>query len=292
MKIKLFFIAFFVSLISFNANAQGGPPGCNSMAVIDPDEDGYTTFDLDFYRQLILIWAAETNYDLSGYRMDFYRDLDSRTDGDLITTVLYTNEVINRQFCGLELVYSGSGPQYNQAQLRNRFSCYILEAAPATGDLDNDGVSNADEDLNNNLVLTDEDTDNDNLPNYLDNDDDGDGITTIDEDYNRNGNPADDDTDNSGVADYLEANVALSTHSNVVPSLEIHPNPASKVIYLNNIEQYASDAKLLVFDAVGKLVLEQKQLTETLNVESLVPGLYLLKLSTDQTRIIKKLIVK
>jgi len=291
MKIKLLFITFFVSLISFNTKAQGAPPGCNSMAVVDMDEDGFATFDLNFYRQLILIWAAEQNYDLSGYRMDFYRNLDSRTEEDLITTVLYTNEVINSQQCGLELVYLGSGPQYSQTQLRSRFGCYILEVAPATGDWDNDGVPNAAEDLNNNQILADDDTDGDGTPNYYDNDDDGDGITTINEDYDRNGNPADDDTDNSGVADYLESHVALNVESNAVSSFEIHPNPASKVIYLENVNQYAKDSKLLVFDAVGKLVFEQ-QLTEMVNIESLKPGLYLLKFYTNESTIVKKLIVK
>ncbi len=45
-------------------------------------------------------------------------------------------------------------------------------------DSDGDGVFNNQEDLNNNGDLTDDDTDNDQIPNYLDTDDDGDTVPT------------------------------------------------------------------------------------------------------------------
>ena len=74
------------------------------------------------------------------------------------------------------------------------------------GDEDQDSVYNIDEDLNHNGDYTDDDTDGDGIPNYLDNDDDNDGILTIDEDANGNGNPVDDDTDGDGIPDYLDNN--------------------------------------------------------------------------------------
>lgn len=48
-------------------------------------------------------------------------------------------------------------------------------------DDDGDGVLTLDEDVNGDGDPTDDDTDDDNLPNYLDDDDDGDGIPTADE---------------------------------------------------------------------------------------------------------------
>lgn len=66
----------------------------------------------------------------------------------------------------------------------------------STNDDDADGIINRLEDIDGDLDLLDEDTDGDNIPNYLDTDDDGDGILTINE---RSGNS---DCDN--VPDYLD----------------------------------------------------------------------------------------
>jgi hypothetical protein len=74
------------------------------------------------------------------------------------------------------------------------------------GDEDSDSVLNMYEDLNGNGDYTDDDTDGDGTPNYLDTDDDGDGILTINEDANGNGSPLDDDTDGDGIPDYLDNN--------------------------------------------------------------------------------------
>ncbi len=54
----------------------------------------------------------------------------------------------------------------------------ISIADNTTVDTDGDGVNNFLEDLNNNGDLTDDDTDNDQIPNYLDTDDDGDTVPT------------------------------------------------------------------------------------------------------------------
>ncbi|MEZ4974988.1 MAG: hypothetical protein R2802_00360 [Flavobacteriaceae bacterium] len=71
------------------------------------------------------------------------------------------------------------------------------------------------------------DTDNDLIENYLDDDDDGDGVLTIDEDYNQNGDPTDDDTNTNGVPDYLDNMVALSVSEWTTLSVKIYPNPAT-----------------------------------------------------------------
>ena len=72
-----------------------------------------------------------------------------------------------------------------------------------TSDHDNDGVNSILEDLNNNHIFTDDDTDSDNIPNYFDPDDDGDGVLTKDE-YDANGDGIVDDTDGDGIPDYLD----------------------------------------------------------------------------------------
>lgn len=70
-------------------------------------------------------------------------------------------------------------------------------AVDGTYDSDDDGILNADEDVNRNGIYSDDDTDGDGTPNYLDVDDDGDGINTADEDG---------DADGDTLPDYLECN--------------------------------------------------------------------------------------
>lgn len=72
-------------------------------------------------------------------------------------------------------------------------------------DQDYDTVLSVYEDLNGNRDLTDDDTDGDELPNFVDADDDGDSILTINEDVNGNGDPMDDDTDGDGIPNYLDS---------------------------------------------------------------------------------------
>jgi len=74
-------------------------------------------------------------------------------------------------------------------------------------DHDNDGVPSQLEDLNGDgeFTLDDDDTDEDNIPNYFDNDDDGDGILTIDEDINNDGDPTNDDSNGNGIPNYLDS---------------------------------------------------------------------------------------
>lgn len=69
-------------------------------------------------------------------------------------------------------------------------------------DDDADGVPNFFEDFNGDGDLTNDDTDGDTIPNYLDDDDDGDGVLTIDEAKDMDGNPI--DTDGDGDVDYLD----------------------------------------------------------------------------------------
>lgn len=72
---------------------------------------------------------------------------------------------------------------------------------------DNDGIPAHLEDINGNGDLTDDDTDGDGIPNYLDEDDDGDNILTKNEkpDPNGDGDFSDaQDTDGDGIPDYLD----------------------------------------------------------------------------------------
>ena len=70
-------------------------------------------------------------------------------------------------------------------------------------DHDNDGVPSYIEDYNMNLDVNDEDTDEDEIPDYFDVDDDGDGVLTIFEDIDGDGDPTNDIGAN-GIPKYLD----------------------------------------------------------------------------------------
>ena len=74
------------------------------------------------------------------------------------------------------------------------------------GDQDNDGIPSIIEDLNNNGLEEDDDTDADGLPNYVDADDDNDGRPTADEiEIDADGNITYPDSDGDGIVDYLDS---------------------------------------------------------------------------------------
>ena len=70
-------------------------------------------------------------------------------------------------------------------------------------DHDSDLVPSYLEDLNDNIDVTDDDTDEDGLPNFIDLDDDGDGVLTINEDIDGDGDPTNDIGAN-GIPKYLD----------------------------------------------------------------------------------------
>ncbi len=82
--------------------------------------------------------------------------------------------------------------------LGSQMSCIDLT------DTDGDGVFDIDEDINGDGNLDNDDTDDDGIPNYLDEDDDGDGVNTADEDRDNDGDPTNDDSDGDQIPDYLD----------------------------------------------------------------------------------------
>jgi len=69
---------------------------------------------------------------------------------------------------------------------------------------DNDGIPAALEDINGDGNLENDDTDGDDIPNYIDADDDGDNVLTKDEDLDKDGDFTNDDSDNDGMPNYLD----------------------------------------------------------------------------------------
>ena len=139
------------------------PPGCTIFAMIDADNDGYASFNTDWFIHdyYPAYLTAQYGFDLSGYTLQWNPAIDP----------VYTNTVQNSEFVFIDFIYSGIGPYYDQLAIGAAYyNCVKLMALPANGDFDDDGISNADEDLNGNLNLTDDDSDNDWDANFLDSD--------------------------------------------------------------------------------------------------------------------------
>ncbi|WP_321540528.1 T9SS type A sorting domain-containing protein [Flavobacterium piscinae] len=127
------------------------------------------------------------------------------------------------------------------------------------------------------------DTDADGIPNYLDNDDDGDGVLTINEDYNGNNNPMDDDTNSNEIPDYLDNQVALSlTENQLVKLIQIYPNPAENFISIANQSEWSID-KISIYAINGSKVKEVNNFNnnQTIDVSTLQSGLYLINIQMN-----------
>lgn len=124
-------------------------------------------------------------------------DISTNNDG----TYLLSNYGI-----GMAIMPSALGYYNNSTLTIPAYSPLIFQINLTTynsTDHDHDGINSIDEDLNGDHVFSNDDTDEDNLPNYRDADDDGDGVLTIDE-YDADGDGVVDDTDGDGIPDYLD----------------------------------------------------------------------------------------
>ena len=119
------------------------------------------------------------------------------------------------------------------------------------------------------------DTDGDTVENYLDNDDDGDLTLTIDEDYNNNGSPIDDDTNANNIPDFLDNQVTLSANEDDFMLFSVYPNPSSEILFIKTKSILQID-KLVVYDTSGKLV-DELASTSQLDVSNYANGVYFLK---------------
>jgi FKBP-type peptidyl-prolyl cis-trans isomerase FkpA len=124
-------------------------------------------------------------------------DISTNNDGTYLLSNYGIGTVIMPSALGYYNSGTGSISAYSPLIFQINLSTYN------TTDHDYDGVKTIDEDVNNNHIFADDDTDGDGLPNYRDPDDDGDGILTIDE-YDANNDGIIDDTDGDGIPDYLD----------------------------------------------------------------------------------------
>ena len=249
------------------------------FAKCDDDADGIVTFNLQVAQNDL--FAANPTL------VTFYsNETDAISQTNAITNLNYTNTTAN-----LETLYANVNGEVKSIILRvidcaNDYDLDSVDTANedlnadtnlANDDTDLDGIPNfIDNDDDGDMILTDVeyvfarsassamvilDTDNDGIPNYLDADDDGDGLLTINEDYNSNNNPADDDTNANSIPDYLENAVMLAVNNfSLQNEVTIYPNPASSILNIENKSNETVTA-LSIYNLNGALVKEVKSTT-------------------------------
>jgi hypothetical protein len=136
------------------------------------------------------------------------------------------------------------------------------------------------------------DTDNDMIPNHRDNDDDGDGVLTVDEDYNQNTDPGDDDTNNNNIPDYLDDTVAiLGVQEVAFVDVLLYPNPAKDKLTLQ-VQENIQVKSLEIYSIEGRLVHTQtSNLQNTriaIDVSRYAAGMYILKVQSENNSTLTK----
>jgi len=268
------------------------------FAKCDDDTDGFITFNLQV--------AQNDLYLANPLLVSFYgNELDAINQTNAFTNLNYTNISVNT-----ETIY---------ANVNGEVKTVILRVVDCENDYDLDSVATADEDLNSDTNLANDDTDFDGIPNFIDNDDDGDmvltsveyvfgrsaasslaflhtdtdgilnyldndddedGILTIDEDYNNNNNPSDDDTNANSIPDYLENLVALGlAQLSVRNEVVLYPNPASTILNVEN-KSDKTISSLIIFNINGAKVKEFNTVAtfQTIPISDLTSGIYLIKM--------------
>ena len=145
-------------------------------------------------------------------------------------------------------------------------------------DSDGDSIPDYREDLNGNDLLEDDDTDEDGIPNFMDDDDDGDMILTKDEDTNGNGNLNDDDADNDGIPNYLDfMSVGIE---NLVVQHFVYPNPNHGIFTL---PENLHHKDLTIYNALGQSVAFSKKQNATIELLNIKTGIYFVSFKEGNT---------
>ncbi len=156
-----------------------------------------TMFDQNLSYASKRSWLALTNV-IDGWRygMPNYKSGDK---------VIYPDESFGYENTGEGIIFMPSGLAYGEfaSPTIPANSClyfFVGLGKVVIADSDNDGLTNNEEDLDQDGNANNDDTDEDGVPNFLDVDDDNDGIPTKDE----IANGKDADCDNDGIPDYLD----------------------------------------------------------------------------------------
>ena len=244
------------------------------FAKCDDDSDGFVSFNLQVAQHdLNSIDPALVSFYLS--ESDAISQTNALTDLNFTNTTAHSQTIyanVNGEVKAVKLEVVNCANDYDMDSVATADEDVNSDTNLANDDTDGDGIANfIDNDDDGDMILTSVeyvfprsannalaylDTDNDGILNYLDNDDDGDGVLTINEDYNHNNNPADDDTNANSIPDYLEQAVALGlNHFQNQNEIALYPNPATTVLNVEN-KSNATISNIGIYTINGQKVKE------------------------------------
>lgn len=77
----------------------------------------------------------------------------------------------------------------------------------------------------------------------------------------------------------------------VIEGLNLYPNPVSTgKVYISTKND--GEKEIIIFDLLGKQVLQTKLSSKELNVSNLTPGVYIIKINEDNATATRKLIIR
>jgi hypothetical protein len=84
----------------------------------------------------------------------------------------------------------------------------------------------------------------------------------------------------------------FSVEDNLLANLEVYPNPASEVLWIQN-STIINNGSIIVYDLLGREVLQDSINTAktSINTSTLTEGLYLVKVVSENNQIIKKVVI-
>ncbi len=96
-------------------------------------------------------------------------------------------------------------------------------------------------------------------------------------------------TTTAGLAQ--ESKSPLKSQDNSIEGLSFYPNPVTNgKVYISS--KLNADKQIAIFDVLGKKVLQTLITTKELNVASLSPGVYIIKIEEGDATATRKLIVR
>ena len=84
----------------------------------------------------------------------------------------------------------------------------------------------------------------------------------------------------------------FSTEDNLFENLTVYPNPASDALWIQNTTLI--EGTVTVYDILGKVIIQEEMDSskKSMDVSNLVGGIYILKITSGNKQIIKKIIIK
>jgi subtilisin-like proprotein convertase family protein len=118
---------------------------------------------------------------------------------------------------------------------------------------------------------------------------DGTWILRVEDAYNGDGGAI-----NAVSLSFCNIEQSLSSPSNALSSLVIYPNPAKGIVNINLNGAISGETTYTLYDIQGRKILDKKSnnLTETLNIEKLNDGIYLLSVKNGGLESTHKIVVK